>query len=134
MKIYRENTRCWTYSSPNQESDLRLKNHIFEQLKLLKRLAGSNTRIIVAPVTPNPLGYVQFNDDYKESLLKVNAALKNTSNKLGFEFLDTQTLLDRPEHYVDNCCHLSQIGAELVVDQLVNFVKRTNNVAIAGEK
>ena len=128
-RIYRENVRCWVYSPPNQNSDLRLENHIRNSLDLLKKNAPKDAEIIVAPVTPSPTGLLKYNEDYKHSIRMVNGALKNVSNDLGFKFMNTQELLNRQEYFIDECCHLSKKGAEKVAKEILNNLPKERRAA-----
>lgn len=123
-KIYRDRMRCWEYLPPNETSDLRLKNHIEQQLYLLNKLKNKNTKVIVAPVTPSIQGLADFNKEYAESLMKVNKTLRSVSNELGFMFVDTQEILDKQDDFVDRCCHLSRAGAEKIVNQILNLIDK----------
>lgn len=133
-KLYRDFSRCWKYSPPNELSDVRLKNHIKKQLYLLKQHKNKTTKVIVAPVTPSFEGLADLNQDYIETLSKVNGSLKDVSDELGFIFIDTQKLLDKQEYFIDRCCHLSKAGADQVANSLVNMIDADQFLTTSSRK
>lgn len=110
------------YTPSTHDSDVRLKKHIFSQIRMLRSLTSDETKVIVAPVTPSPSGLNSLPEQYHEAYFKVNEALKDASKAFGLIFLDTNDILDSQDYFVDQCCHLSRTGAEKVANELVDII------------
>tara|TARA_Y100000590_G_C15723861_1_gene1014458 strand:+ start:2012 stop:3106 length:1095 start_codon:yes stop_codon:yes gene_type:complete len=112
------------FSLPTEESDKRYILHIQSQLKkLLNHLETTNVKLIIAPITIPHIKLMNSDENIDYHLRAVgifNKTLKKFSKNKNVHYIDTISILKEQyeKNFIDNCCHLSGSGAELVASNL----------------
>ena len=102
-----------------KESDKRYKKHIKKELnKLYQEINNINAKLIIAPVTI-PSHAKNKNFYHLRAVNMLNEVLKDFSKK-NVIFFDTISILKKgsENNFIDNCCHLSIKGADVVSSHL----------------
>lgn len=109
------------FFEPNKESDKRYKKHIKKELnKLYQEINNINAKLIIAPVTIPSHAISKINFFHLRAVNMLNEVLKDFSKKKNVIFFDTISILKKgsKNNFIDNCCHLSKKGADIVSSHL----------------
>ena len=81
-------------------------------------------KLIIAPVNPPISTLNKHNDQLKNSINIINDILKNNQDKFGYIFFDIRNILlkNENENFIDECCHLSNLGADKVASELNKII------------
>ncbi len=115
------------YSPDDIETTKRFENYIDKQLDKFHQLASKNAvrKIIVAPVTVPKLSRQSMGDGRRKAISVLNTSLQQFAQRHdNVVFFDSISLLDAyadSEVYIDDCCHLSQFGAEVIAAKLAKL-------------
>ena len=82
-----------------------------------------NVELIVAPITIPHIKWINADEniDYHIRAVSIfNKTLKKFSKNKNVHYIDTISILEEQykKNFIDNCCHLSGSGAELVASNL----------------
>ena len=109
------------FFEPNRDSDERYKKHIKKELnKLYQEINNINAKLIIAPVTIPSHAINKINFFHLRAVNILNEELKDFSKKNNVVFFDTISILKKgsKNNFIDNCCHLSKKGADIVSSHL----------------
>ena len=107
----------YLFFEPNKESDKRYKKHIKKELnKLYQEINNINAKLIIAPVTIPSHAISKINFFHLRAVNMLNEVLKDFSKKKNVIFFDIISILKKgsKNNFIDNCCHLSKKGADIV--------------------
>jgi len=110
----------YLFFEPNKESDERYKKHIVKELnKIYQEINNINAKLIIAPVTIPSHAISKINFYHLRAVNMLNEVLKDFSKK-NVIFFDTISILrkESEDNFIDNCCHLSKKGADVVSSHL----------------
>ena len=108
------------FFEPSSESDKKYKKHIKKELnKLYQEINDIDAKLIIAPVTIPSHAVNNKNFYHLRAVNMLNDVLKDFSKK-NVIFFDTISILKKgsENNFIDNCCHLSKKGAEVVSSHL----------------
>jgi hypothetical protein len=85
-------------------------------------------RLVVAPVTVPSGAYQQLSKEYRIAIEAMNDELKEFATRNdNTTFFDTARLLKShpdSEMFIDECCHLTELGSDLVAEGLIKILNR----------
>ena len=121
-----------SFNKPDSISDEKYKKYIENQLLELLILTKSiNAKLILSTITI-PAHVINDRDDYYLRAVDIfNETIKKFAYKNQVIYFDTKSILSKNSrnNFIDNCCHLSKTGSEILSDEF-SVIKQNKNYEV----